>query len=131
MNLNEIQGKINKLLSFFVTEVKGATAMGRVDINHVSEVVLVPLLSKVFDYPNLTNLNTEQTNHPAVDLGDAVARGAFQVTSTSNSKKSKESVATFVSHKLYEKYDRLIIYNLAEKQSSYSGEGFENIIKGK
>lgn len=132
MNLNEIQERISWLLSFFVTEVKGATAMGRADINHVSEVVLVPLLSKVFDYPKLTNLNyTEKANYPGIDLGDAVARVSFQVTSTSNSKKIKETLEKFVSHELYEKYDRLIIYNLAEKQSSYSGEGFENIIKGK
>lgn len=132
MNLNEIQERISWLLSFFVTEVKGATAMGRADINHVSEVVLVPLLSKVFDYPNLTNLNyTEQANYPGIDLGDAVARVSFQVTSTSNSKKVKETLDKFVSHELYEKYDRLIIYNLAEKQGSYSGEGFEDIIKDK
>lgn len=132
MNLNEIQERINKLLSFFVTEVKGATAMGRADINHVSEVVLVPLLSKVFDYPNLANLNyTEQANYPGVDLGDLVARVAFQVTSTSTSKKVKETLTKFVSHELYKEYGHLIIYNLAEKQASYLGEGFDEIIQGK
>ncbi|MCA1615158.1 MAG: HEAT repeat domain-containing protein [Acidobacteria bacterium] len=132
MNLNQIQERINKLLSFFVTEVKGATAMGRADINHVSEVVLVPLLSKVFGYSNLANLNqTEKVNYPAVDLGDLVARIAFQVTSTSNSTKVKKTLEKFVSHELYKKYDRLIIYNLAEKQDSYTGEGFEDIIQGR
>jgi tetratricopeptide (TPR) repeat protein len=132
MNLNEIQERINKLLSFFVAEVKGATAMGRADINRVSEVVLIPLLSKVFGYPGLINLNqTEKVNHPAIDLGDPVARVAFQVTSTSNSTKVKETLAKFVSHELYRKYDRLIIYNLAEKQGSYSGEGFDDIIQGR
>lgn len=132
MNLNEIQGRINWLLSFFVTEVKGATAMGRADINHVSEVVLVPLLSKVFGYPNLANLNqTEKVNYPAVDLGDPVARVAFQVTSTSNSTKVKKTLEKFVKYELYKKYDRLIIYNLAEKQDSYTGEGFDEIIQGR
>jgi hypothetical protein len=132
MNLNEIQERINRLLSFFMTEVKGATAMGRADINRVSEVVLVPLLSKVFGYPNLANLNqTERVSHPAIDLGDPVARVAFQVTSTSNSKKVKETLAKFVKHELYKQYDHLIIYNLAEKQGSYSGEGFGDIIQGK
>ncbi len=121
MNLNEIQGKINKLLSFFVTEVKGATAMGRTDINHVSEVVLVPLLSKVFGYSNLVNLNqTEQVNQPAIDLGDRVAGVAFQITSTSNSKKVKETLAKFDKYELYKQYNHLVIYNLAEKQDSYA-----------
>lgn len=132
MNLNEIQGKINKLLSFFVTEVKGATAMGRTDINHVSEVVLVPLLSKVFGYSNLVNLNqTEQVNQPAIDLGDRVAGVAFQITSTSNSKKVKETLAKFDKYELYKQYNHLVIYNLAEKQDSYAGEGFDEIIQGK
>lgn len=131
MNLNQIQERINKLLSFFVTEVKGATAMGRADINHVSEVILVPLLSKVFGYSNLANLNqTEKVNYPAIDLGDPVARVAFQVTATSNSTKVKDTLAKFVKHELYKQYDHLMIYNLAEKQDSYSGEGFEGIIQG-
>lgn len=132
MNLNEIQERINRLLSFFVTEVKGATAMGRADINRVSEVVLIPLLSKVFGYSSLANLNyTEQANYPGIDLGDAAARVAFQITSTSNSTKVKETLAKFVSYELYKQYDRLLIYNLTEKQGSYSGDGFDEIIKGK
>jgi HEAT repeat protein len=131
MNLNQIQERINHLFSLFVTKVRGATAMGRADINHVSEVVLVPLLSKVFDYPNLANLNqTEKLNYPAIDLGDSVARVAFQVTSTSNNTKVKKTLEKFVNHELYKKYDRLIIYNLAEKQGSYSGKGFKEIIQG-
>jgi HEAT repeat protein len=132
MNLNEIQERINRLLSFFVTEVKGATAMGRTDINHVSEVILVPLLSKVFGYSNLVNLNqTEHVNQPAIDLGDCVAGVAFQVTSTSNNKKVKETLTKFVKFELYKQYNHLMIYNLAEKQDSYSGEGFDEIIQGR
>jgi hypothetical protein len=132
MNLNQIQERINKLFSLFVTEVRGATAMGRTDINRVSEVVLIPLLSKVFDLSNLANLNhTEQTNYPGIDLGDSVARIAFQVTSTSSSEKVKETLTKFVNHELYKQYDRLIIYNLTEKQGSYSAKGFDEIIQGK
>jgi len=132
MILNETQERINWLLSFFVTEVKGATAMGRTDINHVSEVVLVPLLSKVFGYSNLVNLNhTEQVNQPAIDLGDRVAGVAFQVTSTSNNTKVKETLTKFVKFELHKQYNQLMIYNLAEKQNSYSGEGFDEIIQGK
>jgi len=132
MILNEIQERINWLLSFFVTEVKGATAMGRTDINHVSEVVLVPLLSKVFGYSNLVNLNqTEHVNQPAIDLGDRVAGVAFQVTSTSNNKKVKETLSKFVKFELYKQYNHLMIYNLAEKQDSYFGEGFDEIIQGR
>jgi len=132
MNLNQTQERILELFAIFVTQVKGATAMSRTDINRVSEVVLVPVLSRVFDYPHLRNLNyTEYFNYPGVDLGDAEAKVAFQVTSTSNSDKVKDTLTKFVKNELYKKYERLIIYNLAEKQDSYSGKGFEEIIQGK
>lgn len=116
----------------FVTQVKGATAMSRTDINRVSEVVLVPLLSKVFGFHRLRNLNyTEYFNYPGIDLGDAEAKVAIQVTSTINSDKVKDTLAKFVKNELYKKYERLIIYILTEKQDSYSGKGFDEIIQGK
>jgi hypothetical protein len=132
MNLNRIQERILELFSIFVTQVKGATTMSRTDINRVSEVVLVPVLSRAFNYPHLRNLNyTEYFNYPGIDLGDMEARVAIQVTSTTDSDKVKDTLTKFVRHELYKKYDRLIIYILTEKQSSYSGKGFEEIIQGK
>jgi hypothetical protein len=64
-------------------------------------------------------------------LGDETARVAFQITSTSNSEKIKDTLRKFVRYKLYKKYDRLIIYILTEKQQSYSGKGYEEIIQNK
>lgn len=132
MRLNQIQERINELFANFVTQVKGATAMSRTDINRVSEVVLVPVLSKAFDLPHLRNLNyTEYFNYPGIDLGDPEAKVAIQVTSTSNSDKVKDTLTKFIKNELYKKYERLIVYNLAEKQDSYSGKGFEEIIEGR
>lgn len=56
---------------------------------------------------------------------------AFQITSTSNSEKIKKTLRKFVEYKLYEKYDSLIIYILTEKQQSYSGKGYEELIQNK
>jgi hypothetical protein len=132
MKLNQIQERILELFSIFVTQVKGATAMNRTDINRVSEVVLIPILSRIFNYPHLRNLNyTEYFNYPGIDLGDSEAKVAFQVTSTTNSDKVKDTLTKFVKNELYKKYDRLIIYILTEKQDSYSGKGFDEIIQGK
>lgn len=132
MELLRSQNRINTLMSRFVTQIKGATAMTRTDINKVAETLLIPLLSEVYGYTHLQNLNdTEGSNYPGIDLGDETARVAFQITSTSNSEKIKKTLRKFVKYKLYEKYDKLIIYILTEKQQSYSGRGYNEIIQNK
>ena len=131
MNLEKSQDKIRELMSKFVLEIKSASAMGRTDINRVSENVLVPLLSEVYGHTELKNLNAEDSNFPAIDLGDKKKGTAYQITSTANSQKVKNTLRKFVEHKLYEKYDHLIIYILKEKQKRYQGRGFDEIIQDK
>ena len=132
MNLLESRNRINYLLSVFVTEVKGATAMGQIDINKVSETLLIPLLAEIFGYKNLRNLNaTERANYPAIDLGDEVAKVAVQITATSSSNKVKDTLQKFAKYELYRRYDRLIIYVLTERQKSYSEDTYKQIIQGK
>lgn len=116
----------------FVTQVKCATAMTRTDINYIAENVLIPLFAEVYGYENLKNLNqTEGMNFPAIDLADEEQRIAIQVTSDPDSEKIKETLKKFGQYRLYEKYDRLIVYILTEKQKTYSGKGFEEIIQNK
>lgn len=132
MNLLESRNRINNLMSVFVAQVKGATAMGHTDINTASETVLIPLFAEIYDYKNLQNLNTtEQANYPSIDLGDEVARVAFQITSTPDIGKVKDTLQKFVTHELYKKYDRLIIYVLTERQRSYSETAYKSIIQDK
>ena len=106
--------------------------MDQTDINKISETVLIPLFAIVYGYENLENLNyTEKRNYPGIDLADRTARIAIQVTSTTNSTKIKETLQQFVKHKLYKSFDRLMIYILTEKQKSYSGSGYNEIIQGR
>jgi hypothetical protein len=117
-------------MTFFATQVK--LAGERIDINLVSETVLIPLFADVYGYENLENLNlTEGKNYPGIDLGDKTARVAIQVTATANSEKVKDTLRTFVKYKLYEQYDKLIIYILTEKQQSYSGRGYQEMAQDK
>lgn len=53
------------------------------------------------------------------------------MTSTTDSEKIKETLRKFVDHKLYEQYSHLQIYILTEKQKSYTGKGFDEIIGGR
>ncbi|MCY4091990.1 MAG: SMEK domain-containing protein [Caldilineaceae bacterium] len=121
MRLLDSQNRIIELFSRFVTQVKGAGALGRTDINKVSETILVPLLSEVYGYKGLRNLNTtERSNFPAIDLADDEARVAFQITSMTDLGKVKDTIEKFEKYELHEKYDKLFIYVLTEKQKIYS-----------
>lgn len=133
MNQQNLINKIIQLFTYFVTEVKLANSLPMYDINSISENILIPIFKEVFGYSNLKNLNfSERINHPAVDLGDEIARVAFQVTSTADSSKLKETLERFITHELYKKYDqRLFVYILTEKQKSYSQRLFDSIIQGK
>ena len=131
MNLRESINRIEYLMSVFVTQVKGANAAGRTDINRNAETVLIPLFAEVYGYKNLKNLNaTERADYPSIDLGDEVAKVAFQITSTPGINKVKDTLRKFADHELYKKYDRLIIYVLTERQKSYSEAAYKPIIQG-
>lgn len=132
MNLQKSQDRINELISRFVAQVKGAKAMRRTDINSVSEDVLIPLFSEVFGHTDLKNLNvSEEPNFPAIDLGDEKTKTAYQITSKFHTEKIKNTIRKFVDHKLYEKFDRLVIYILTEKPETYHGKGLDDIIQDK
>ena len=119
-------------MAIFVTEIEGCTAMGLTDPNKVAENILIPIIAEVYCYRNLENLNfTKGTNYPSVDLGDETARVAFQITATRGIEKVQETLTKFVEHKLYEKYDRIIIYILTKKQDSYGDKEINKIINGK
>jgi len=119
-------------MSRFVTEISHATAMGKTDPNKVAENILIPIMAEVYGYRNLKNLNfTEGSNYPSIDLGDETARVAFQITATRGIKKVKDTLTKFVEHKLYEKYDRIIIYIITDRQKKYEDEEINKIIQGK
>ncbi|MDQ3801731.1 MAG: SMEK domain-containing protein [Acidobacteriota bacterium] len=132
MRLLQTQERILELLTIFVTKIKGAKAMGRTDINHVSETVMAPLLSKIYGYKKLRCLNyTEYFNYPGIDLADDEAGVAIQVTASIDSEKIKDTLEKFSRHELYKKYKHLQVYILTEKQKSYSGKGYDELIQGK
>jgi AAA ATPase domain len=131
MNLLLVQNRITYLMSRFVTEIKNSTAEGHTDPNKVAETILRDLIAEVYGYKNLINLNTKKTNHPSIDLGDETERVAFQITATHKFDKVQETLQKFIKEKLYEKYERLIIYILTEKQNSYSDTEIKKIINSK
>jgi len=125
--------RINELMSRFVAQVKGASSMSRTDINKAAETILIPLFKEIYGYTDLKNINyaEDDDNYPGIDLGDETARVTFQITATRTLLKVKHTLRQFIKNEQYKKYDRLVIYILTDKQSSYSAKKIKQIIQNK
>ena len=130
-NLIKEQERIIELFTAFAFLAKGNSAAGKTDFNKVSETVLVPLFKDIFELPNLRNLNSVKQNYPAIDLADDKKAVAFQITATADSQKVKDTLTKFVDNRLFEKYERLIVYIITEKKDSYPVKTFSDIVGDK
>ena len=138
MRALDIDNEIVRLLTLFVTEIKGFGAMARTDLNRVAQDILVPLFTEVYGYRGLRNLDAGTAgNFPAVDLADDEAGVAIQVTATASIEKIKHTLDQFLQDRsqfdppLREKYPTLIVYILTEKQRSYSREAIDAVTGGR
>lgn len=131
LNLDLVKREIRELLSLFVTNIKGQTAIGLSDLNRLSEGFLLELFREVYSLPGLRNLNREKQNFPGLDLGDDTAGRAFQITATPSLDKVKETLQTVVDAKLYERFRSIRIYVITERQSTYSQAAANQIVQGK
>ena len=94
--------------------VEASNKLNLTDVNNFSEDFYEQLLNLVYGY-SLENANQFDPNAAAIDLRDLKNKISVQVTSTSSLKKTTTTVNKFIEHKLFEKYDRLIILNIAKK----------------
>lgn len=106
--------KIIELLSFLKAKVELSNPINLTDVNIYSENFYRDFLNLVYGY-KLQNINIIEQNATAIDLGDEEKKIAFQITSTSDLSKTKKTVAAFIKKNLYEKYDRLVIFNITTK----------------
>jgi hypothetical protein len=92
-------------------------AIGLFDSNRNAQDFFAKLFSLIFKYDNLKELDklNDIVNYPAIDLGDEKARISFQITNQKDSQKIKDTINKFIDHKLYEKYDRLVVFIIGEK----------------
>lgn len=131
MNRKKALDRIAELLARFKAEVYFLNQANLYDINIHAENVLIPLLNEVYQL-NLVNANyTEEKNFSAIDLIDTANRVSVQVTSTADSDKIKHTLNQFIKYERENSFDTLFVYIITEKQQSYSGKGFEDILQGK
>lgn len=122
-----LQTEINRLLGYFVLQVKGSTALGYQDINKASESFLKDLFQEVFDLPSLKDLNEEKPNFPGLDLGDDHTGVAFQVTSDNSLSKIQKTLKTVIDHGLHERFKVIKVFILTEKKGSYSQRAIDQV----
>lgn len=92
MRSQNLQNRIAELFPIFDRQIEAHKAMGNTDINRIAETVLIPIFKEVYGYQNLKNLNQDNNNYPAVDLGDETAKIAIQVTATPDREKIVEQL---------------------------------------
>lgn len=101
-------------LSILRVSVEMHNSLNHQDINISSENFFRDLLNLALGY-RLKNINIVQKNAQAIDLGDADARIAIQITSSTGLAKVRHTHSKFVSGGLESTYDRLIVLIIGEK----------------
>jgi len=116
------------MLTQWVTDVKLRNSLNDTGINSTSENLVLRLLNAAFDY-NLTNLNWDDTNYPAIDLGDRKLGIAVQVTATDTIDKIKETLKKFFTPKVpYKKFPGgLYFFFLKEKPPKLQTKTKQNL----
>lgn len=103
LKAQEILANINFGLSAWITNVELNDCISFYDINRVSEGFVCALLNTVYGY-ELSDLNDQQKNQCAIDLGDTHRGIAIQVTSRTDTKKVKETLEKFTKNHFEKTY---------------------------
>lgn len=110
-------GQIIDELTAVSQQVKSRAGLQLFDLNRYLEDFFKDILNIVYGY-KLINLNEERLNNPGLDLGDEVAKVAFQVTSTKRSGKVNETLRKAA--KQVGKFPTIFVLVLQDKQGSYT-----------
>jgi WD40 repeat protein len=112
---------VANLLAMWKTRISTHNAMDLYDINRLSEYWAAKLLNLVFDL-KLINLNVEQKNFPAIDLGDKENKIAYQVTSRTDARKIKETLKKFAERNFNNFYTNLRFLILNDHKPDLSND---------
>ena len=111
-------GQIIDELTAVSHQVQSRAGLQLYDLNRYLEDFFKDILNIVYGY-KLKNLNEDRSNNPGLDLGDEVAKVAFQVTSTKTSEKINKTLEKAA--KQVGKFPKIYVLILQDKQGSYTG----------
>jgi tetratricopeptide (TPR) repeat protein len=115
-------------LNLLAAIVKTRSRASLTDANRVLETVVKRFFNALFDW-DLINLNIDQANFPAADLGDRARRIAIQVTNEDSSDKIKRTAAKAIEHHLGRDFDRLIVFFLLPTKPGFP-KAFTQSVEG-
>ena len=113
-HLNYIDA-ITDALAVLGRKVELQSSLNLTDLNIVAEDFYCTLLNLILN-AEFKNLNTLDQNAQAIDLGCNKTNTCIQVTSTSDLKKTRKTVSSFVSSNNHKKYKKLIVLILDKKK---------------
>lgn len=102
---------ISDQMNVLAAQLKTRTRASQNDANHWLESVMARFFNALFGW-DLVNLNADQPNFPAADLGDRKRRIAMQITNQDAASKITETAKKAEVHQLGEAFDRLILFFL-------------------
>lgn len=100
---------IKNQLTYIKSKVELDNQLGLYDINKLGENIFMHMLNDVYGW-NLKNANLLQENFPAIDLIDEVNKIVIQITSTTNTKKLRDTISKFKALLEYSDYQLKIFY---------------------
>lgn len=111
---NHMADRLNVLSAIIKTRSRADLT----DANRVLETITTFFFNALFGW-KLKDLNLEQRNHPAVDLGDRRRRVAIQVTNQEGAGKIRDVERMAAKYKLGRRYRRLIVFFLLPKKPAF------------
>ncbi|MBE7629300.1 MULTISPECIES: SMEK domain-containing protein [Tenacibaculum] len=109
------------------SEIKLNSNLNLQDINIHLENILRDILNIIYSDREFINLNTEEVNYASIDLGDNINDIAFQVTSTTTTKKVKETISKYKDEYNFKKV--IMLYGVIKKPKRTTN--FETEINGR
>lgn len=113
-------GEIIDDLSVLGAQVKMRNALGFTDLSVYAENFFRDVINILLDI-DLINLNSDRSNEPGLDLGDAKEKFAIQITSSAGSKKINETLKKINSKQL-KAYSKFVVFGMNKRQQSYTLE---------
>lgn len=130
MSRQNLLNRIRDLLTKLAFQIQIDNKSLQTDLNRIAEDILLPALRRAYGLPDLVNLNVENPNAAAVDLGDKAKRVAFQITAQATNAKITDTLQKISDHKRYEDYDTFYVFGIVPKNDTMSVKGWKKAIDG-
>lgn len=123
--------RIIALIGYMQRDLENSVACGLHDKYKLLENIICPILSRVYGYSGLRNLNQEKENFPAIDLADDGNSVGIQVTGDASLNKIRETLHKYIKWRIYDRYSQLKIFVLNKKPIVAKDDDLQEIIQGR